>query len=342
MSKKNNTTKVQKYQALTENERGIIYGMKIKGATQQEIAEELGRNQSTICRELKRGSVEQLDTQRRKYIKYFADSGQRVCEENKEKRKFSTIEKYTKFIDAFEKEMLKSKYRVHSIDTFVNEYKKKNPNEKVPCTKTVYNWIDKCYLKIRNIDLPVKTRRKPRNEVSKPKGTNKRTLGTSIDKRDEIVLTKTEKGHFEADLVLGKKGKNEQAVLTVVDIATRISYITKVGQDSLSVYKGIERIISNIGEENIKTITTDNGSEFADLVKLERNYAIKVYYTHAYSAWEKGTNERFNGMLREFLPKGRSINDITEEELNRMATALNNRPRKVLGYKTPIEVQTVI
>ena len=66
MSKKNNTTKVQKYQALTENERGIIYGMKIKGATQQEIAEELGRSQSTICRELKRGNVEQLDTQRRK------------------------------------------------------------------------------------------------------------------------------------------------------------------------------------------------------------------------------------------------------------------------------------
>ena len=125
--------------------------------------------------------------------------------------------------------MLKSKYSVHSIDTFVNEYKKKNPNEKVPCTKTVYNWIDKCYLKIRNIDLPVKTRRKATNEVSKPKGRNKKTLGTSVDKRDEIVLTKTEKGHFEADLVLGKKGKNEQAVLTVVDIATRISYITKVG-----------------------------------------------------------------------------------------------------------------
>lgn len=83
------------------------------------------------------------------------------------------------YIDAFEKEMLKSKYRVHSIDTFVNEYKKKNPNEKVPCTKTVYNWIDKCYLKIRNIDLPVKTRRKATNEVSKPKGRNKKTLGTS-------------------------------------------------------------------------------------------------------------------------------------------------------------------
>ena len=342
MSKKNNTTKTQKYQALTEQERGIIYGMKIKGATQQEIAEEIGKNQSTICRELKRGSVEQLDTHRRKYIKYFADSGQRVCEENKKKRKFITLDKYKNFITAFEKEMLESKYRIYSIDTFVNEYKKKHPDEKVPCTKTVYNWVDKCYLKTRNIDLPVKTRRKETNATPKPKGTNKKRLGTSIDKRDEIVLAKIEKGHFEADLVLGKKGKHEQAILTVVDIATRVAYVTKVRRDSVSVYKGMEHIIREIGEENIKTITTDNGSEFSDFVKLENNYDIKVYYTHAYSAWEKGTNERFNGMLREFLPKGRSVNNVTEDMLNQMVTALNNRPRKVLGYKTPMEVQEII
>ena len=77
-------------------------------------------------------------------------------------------------------------------------------------------------------------------------------------------------------------------------------------------------------------------------MKLENNYDIKIYYTHAYSAWEKGTNERFNGMLREFLPKGKSINDVTEDVLNQMVTALNNRPRKVLGYKTPIEIQEII
>lgn len=130
MSKKNNTTKTQKYQALTELERGIIYGIKIKDETQQEIAEEIGKSQSTICRELKRGSVEQLDIHRRKHIKYFADSGQRVCEENKRKRKFITLDKYKKFITAFEKEMLESKYRIHSIDTFVNEHKKTHPDEK--------------------------------------------------------------------------------------------------------------------------------------------------------------------------------------------------------------------
>lgn len=75
-------------------------------------------------------------------------------------------------------------------------------------------------------------------------------------------------------------------------------------------------------------------------MKLENNYDIKIYYIHAYSAWE--TNERFNGMLREFLPKGKSINDVTEDVLNQMVTALNNRPRKVLGYKTPVDVQGII
>ena len=77
-------------------------------------------------------------------------------------------------------------------------------------------------------------------------------------------------------------------------------------------------------------------------MKLENNYDIKIYYTHAYSAWEKGTNERFNGMLREFLPKGRSVNNVTEGVLNQMVTALNNRPRKVLGYKIPVDVQGII
>ena len=86
----------------------------------------------------------------------------------------------------------------------------------------------------------------------------------------------------------------------------------------------MEHIIREIGEENIIKITTDNGSEFANFVKLENNYDIKVYYTHAYSTWEKGTNEKFN----DFLPKGRAVNNVTEDELNQMVTALNNRPRK--------------
>ena len=103
--------------------------------------------------------------------------------------------------------------------------KRHTQTRKVPCTKTVYNWVDKCYLKTRNIDLPVKIRRKETNAAPKPKGTNKKRLGTSIDKRDEIVLAKIEKGHFEADLVLGKKGKYEQAILTVVDIATRVAKV---------------------------------------------------------------------------------------------------------------------
>lgn len=99
------------------------------------------------------------------------------------------------------------------------------------------------------------------------------------------------------------------------------------------------KIIKEHGPQNFKTITTDNGSEFATLSKLEDTYEhIGVYYAHAYASWEKGANERHNGMLREFIPKGISLRDLTYKRLKQCTDALNMKLRRTLGYVCPQEL----
>lgn len=97
-------------------------------------------------------------------------------------------------------------------------------------------------------------------------------------------------------------------------------------------------MMETYGLEYFKTLTTDNGSEFSTLSQIENDVShVKVYYTHAYSAWEKGSNERHNGLLREFIPKGESLKDLTDSQLKLNTDTINHRPRKKLGYKPPIE-----
>lgn len=92
------------------------------------------------------------------------------------------------------------------------------------------------------------------------------------------------------------------------------------------------------GLEDFKSLTTDNGSEFSTLSLIEeKEPAVQVFFTHAYASWEKGTNERHNGILREFIPKGESLKTLTYSDLKMVTNAINNRPRKILDYQTPKE-----
>ncbi|MCX7023238.1 MAG: IS30 family transposase, partial [Spirochaetes bacterium] len=93
----------------------------------------------------------------------------------------------------------------------------------------------------------------------------------------------------------------------------------------------------NIPKKYRKTYTVDNGKEFAKHKELAKRLGGKVYFAHPYHSWERGLNENTNGLLRQYLPKSRSFADLTEKELARIVDKLNNRPRKLLGYRTPRE-----
>ena len=180
---------------------------------------------------MKRGRTRQLDYQHNYYEQYITASGARVYKENRENSHARDHNKYSAaFLAALPENLAPKKgLRIHSVDTFVHSYRKLHPDERVPCTKTVYALINAAVLPIRNIDLPMKTRMRPRKKtVSEPKGHNAKHLGRSIEERSPEVLSREEFGHWEVDLVLGKKTKNEPVIITMVQRKTRCGLTKKV------------------------------------------------------------------------------------------------------------------
>lgn len=343
MTQTNYTINNRHFKHLSDIQRGKLEQLAKCGTyTQAEMACELRVSQSTVSRELRRGKTRQLDYQRNYYEQYIAVSGARVYKENRANSHARDHHKYSAAFFATLSENLvpKNGLRLHSVDTFVRTYRKSHPEERVPCTKTVYALINAAVLSIRNIDLPMKTRMRPRKKtVSEPKGRNSRHLGRSIEHRAPEVLSRETFGHWEVDLVLGKKTKNEPVIITMVERKTRYFLTKKVwGKSAALVQKGVLDLMKKQGLEQFKTLTTDNGSEFSTLSLIEESSSdVQVFFTHAYASWEKGTNERHNRMLREFIPKGVTLSPLSYSHLHAITDTINNRPRKIMGYATPAE-----
>lgn len=258
---------------------------------------------------------------------YFPDSGQRVYETNRQKCTYRKLDDCSpSFFEQLE-ESLKTRPRCHSVDTFVQAYKKEHPLEIIPSTKTVYRYIKEGLLTIKPIDLPKMVRIRQRAK-SKTK-TARKVLGKSIEERPEYINDRSEFGHWEIDLVLGKKTKGEAVILTLVERQTRYALGVKLDdKQSLTINRAVKQLTS---QHPIVSITADNGAEFSLLSDLEE---VDVYFAHPYSSHERGTNENFNGLLREYIPKGFSLNSLTPEELDNYITAINERPRRLLQYQT--------
>ena len=186
--------------------------------------------------------------------------------------------------------------------------------------------------------MPEKLSRKTKTKKDRE---NKRKLGNSIEQRPDIVDTREEFGHWEIDSVIGRKVEGESQVMTIVERKLRKSIWIKVRNHSAeAIDEALSALIDQFGDkynEVFKSITGDNGSEFANLSQIESK-GIAVYFTHPYSSYEKGTNECHNKMLRRFIPKGKSIDDYSADDILYFADKINNLPRKILGYRTPEEL----
>ena len=337
MSKENSTTK-SSYNHLSAIERGKIEALHKQGKSQTEIARLMGRNRSTISRELKRGTVTQMKIKNEKliyYKEYFAETGQEDYKNKRKKSYYLKLNKTSKrFLTNFTKEM-KEEVRIHSVESFVKRYEKECEEEVILSTKTLYNYIHQGLLEVKPIDLPRATRMKQRTK--KRPSTHKRLAGKSIDERPKIIQDRTEFGHWEIDLMIGKKFINEAVLLTIVERVSRFAIARKLPFKSADlVNHEINKVVKGFSNLDFKTITADNGAEFSKLGELK--CVEDVFYAHPYSSHERGTNEHFNGLMREFLPKGQSFNSLTEEELQRYVAAINNRPRKLLGFLSATEL----
>ncbi|MEI7513695.1 MAG: IS30 family transposase [bacterium] len=161
--------------------------------------------------------------------------------------------------------------------------------------------------------------------------------GPSIDVRPKEVEKRKAIGHWEGDSVVSRKSK--VGLNTLVERKTGLVFITKIEDSTAKETKdAVVKRLSVLPKEFRKTITTDNGHEnnLFDLAQLELD--ILWFFAHPYSSWERGTNENTNGLIRWYFPKGTDFATISNEMIKAVEDALNNRPRKRLGWKTPLEV----
>ena len=333
----NDTPKPRKNKHLNTYERGQIALLHSEGMNPNAIAKRLGRSSNTIRNELKRGTVSQIKGNKTVMV-YYPDTGQRVYEANRKNcgPKFKLLQ-CEEFIDYVTEQFYEKE---QSLDAICGAAKLHNkfPKLEMVCTKTLYNYVNAGLLKINNIDLPLKLKRSSKAKRSKA---HKKKLGTSIDKRPECIDNRSEFGHWEIDTMQGKKGKDEAVLLTMTERMTRKELILKLPRkSSQSVQDALSNLINEAGDyfsQVFKSFTCDNGSEFAEMSSLEENTDTKVYFAHPYSSWERGTNERHNGLIRRFIPKGSSLNEFSIESIVRVQTWCNTLPRKILDYLTPDE-----
>ena len=235
---------------------------------------------------------------------------------------------YEMQLNEAEKKILESKM---SPDALCGEARLSGRFQKIVSTKTLYNYIDKRILKVRNIDLPLKAKRKSHADKRKQ---NKRLFGTSIEERSDEVNNRTVFGHWEIDTVVGKK-ESSSVLLSLDERLTRKRHLVKIpSRSSDAVRLGLEKVAKLYGEnfENVfKSVTSDNGSEFVDLGRYLPK-STKVYYAHPYSSYERGTNEKQNSLVRRFFPKGKSFDNITDEQVAFVENWINNLPRKIFNY----------
>jgi len=336
MAQNHSTTDKRHFKHLTAFDRGKIAALRAEGKSMQAIADTVGCHKSTISRELKRGTVTQMKTGGKMVEVYFPDTGQLMYERNRKAcgAKFK-LDKAADFISYAEAKILEDEW---SPDAVCGHAKRHGLFEDVlVCTKTLYNYIDMGLRGVRNIDLPMKVRLNTRKQRTRK---NKRILGRSIEERPPEVADRQEFGHWEIDTVIGKKS-NDQALLTLTERKTRKEIIMRVdAKDAPSISEAISDLKKDyVGQfpKVFKTITSDNGSEFADLGASVEKDGIAVYFTHPYTSCERGTNERQNGLIRRFIPKGKAISSVADQTISYAENWCNRLPRRILGYRTPDE-----
>ena len=308
---------------LTLQDRLKIETLHQAGFKANQIAKELGKHKSSISRELSRNSVDGI---------YKHDNAQLLTKKRKVScgRKKLTEDNWT-----YVRSLLYLKWSPEQISGWL----KSNPGIGFYVSD---QWIYEYIRSNQEIggDLYAQLRREGRpyrNGKFRPyKGKIKDRI--SIEERPEVVNKRIRIGDWEVDSVIGRL--NKSSLVTLVERLSRYTVIIRVNSKEADVVA--KAIIDRAKLLNLplKTITGDNGTEFADHKKIADKLGIDFYFTHPYSSWEKGTNENTNGLIRQYFPKGTDFNHISDEAISIVEHELNNRPRKCLDFQKPAEILT--
>jgi transposase, IS30 family len=316
------------YKQLTQPEREQIAGLLSEGYSLGDIAKTLSRNKGTISRELARNSAPEY----RRYTPCRAHA--RACERKitantHERLKNDFIRQYV--MDGLEQgwspEQIAGRIRIDHPGYSVNHeaiyqyiYHPQNPSR-----LEMINQLRRAHKKRRNKSIGRKVRKtKIPNRIP-------------IEARPKSVENRRRYGHWEGDSMVSRKSK--AALNTLAERKSRLVLITKLPRKGAAeTNKAIVNRLKKLPAGGRQTLTLDNGTENAKHEQLSATLGIKCYFAHPYASWERGTNENLNGLIRWYLPKGTDFSKITPEQIAQIEYLLNSRPRKCLGYKTPLEV----
>lgn len=327
--------KAKKYKRLSFQERVIIETLLEEEKSKSFIAKKLHRARSTVTREVNKWVQNPGEKYRAALAHWYAE------DDYLNKRNRDKIETFSNLKFFVYKGLLKG----WSPEQIAGRIKLEYPNDPVMTIsyEAIYMHIyahRQAYLNRKLIALlPYhKTRRRKVNRAQKRRI---RIIDqVSIDQRPKHIENRKEIGHWEGDLMIGVK--QSSAIGTLVERKSRFTYIVKIkNRRSKTVRKQFVKAFNQLDNTFKKTLTYDNGIEMAQHKTLTKQTGIKVYFAHPYSSWERGTNENTNGLIRRYFPKGTNFNEITEHQLKEVQYNLNNRPRKVLGYKTPSEIMAM-
>lgn len=325
------------YKHFTVEEREKIQEMLWQKSSIRSIAITLSRNPSSVSREIKRN----LPPERRLYTPRLAHQRALVKRKNrgrKERLKNQEIRDYavSHLKKKWSPEQIAGRIRLDINQSISHE----------AIYQYIYHQIHRQgygLLKPGCEDLRIYLRHRRKRRILK--GTRRcqrvfKPRGTSIEERPDIIEQRERIGDWESDTVESKDYK--PGVNTLVERQTGLVFISKLfDKTSQSTITAIVKRLNYLPLKAKQTITLDNGAENSNWPELERKTGTKTFFCHAYHAWERGTNENTNGLIRDYFPKKTDFTKIPDEEIKRVEKELNTRPRKRLNYQTPLEVFSV-
>jgi IS30 family transposase len=308
---------------LTQEQRYTISCMLKQGYNKSEIARAITKDKSVVFNEIKRNSDNRSGI-------YDDDLANRKAAK-RQKEKAKNI-RFTRFIQDEIELLLRADY---SPEQVVGTLKKQE--KETVSVERIYQhiWEDKK----NKGDLHTHLRRQGRKY--RKRGSSKDTRGIiknriSIDQRNKIVEKRSRFGDLEVDLIIGKN--HNQAILTVNDRASGMLKMKKVASKEATVVTIAINEILEDWKPYLRTITADNGKEFAGHEQVAENLEVDYFFANPYHSWERGSNENLNGLIRQYFTKGSDFTEITNKRVKEIETKLNNRPRKRYNYENPIFV----
>lgn len=313
------------YQQLTSYDRYILAALKRQGLTVQQIAIHMGRHRSTIYRELSRNSCHHIDGA---YRPSKAESRTRTRRSHSRRNSHFSDSDFT-LVRTF----LRKKWSPEQIVGHIQKYRLLT---RCMSHETIYQyiWNDKAeggglWTHLRQ--SPKQRRKRYKAYDSRGQLANKR----HITERPQSVESRRYRGHWEIDTVMGRGSTH--CIVTLVERKTGFVQIGKLKDRTTASLNKRTLSLINRDPDSFKTITADNGTEFHQYIKIEKQSNVKFYFATPYHSWERGSNENTNGLIRQYIPKGTSMTDLTQQQCDVIAQKLNSRPRKRLNFRTPEE-----